>query len=110
MCAPCASLAALGCLTLMTGAAAEAATVVDPVAAVEPPAAAPPATHAPGIQAPVSGDANAATARDAFEWGDDRLGELPEALIWLTMMLGCLVVGFALHRGDTEAPVRMRFP
>ena len=58
------------------------------------------------------GEATAArsgTARDAFELGDDRLGELPEGLIWLTMMLGCLGVGFALHRGDTEAPVRMRF-
>lgn len=97
----------------MTGAAADAAIIVDRVSAAEPHAAAAMRTYAPGARAPVSGEATAArsgTARDAFELGDDRLGELPEALIWLTMMLGCLVVGFALHRGDTEAPVRMRFP
>lgn len=93
----------------MTGAAAEAAIIVDPVAAVEPQAAVPAASHASGIQAPVSGEANAATARDVFELGDDGLRELPEGFIWLTMMLGCLGVGFALHRGGTEAPVRMRF-
>lgn len=101
--------AALGCFTLMTGAAAEAAIIVDPVATVEPQAALATATHVPGIQAPVSGEADAATARDVFELRDDGLRELPEGFIWLTMMLGYLGVGFALHRGDTEAPVRMRF-
>jgi hypothetical protein len=106
-----AGLLALVCLTLMTGTAVDAAIIVDPASAVEPHAAA--TTYAPGTRALVSGEATAArsgTARDVFEFGDDRLRELPEALIWLTMMLGCLGVGFALHRGDTEAPVRMRFP
>ena len=105
-----ASLPALAGLALMAGSAADAAIIVDPLSAGEPHATVP--TSDPETRAPVSSEATSArfgTGDDVSDIGSDRFQELPEGSIWLTMMLGCLGVGLALHRGDTEASARMRF-